>query len=382
MQDIAAVAEVLVNARRPLFVIGSGVSPDAAAEISFVSEKYCIPIVCSPRAKSLFSDHSASFYLGTMGIAACPVADRFLSEVQCDAVVAIGAGMGSYATNSWDPLLRQSGVMIQVNIDASEIGKIYVADIGIVSDAAAFASGLRLALQASEDGLAKSRHADRLDWLRPYFTLPKWPFSADIERPVSEYPTPLQVIRAVDRALPHGGILMADSSSMLLWATHHFPETHGRKFIGVWGSASMGHVTAGAVGAKLAAGARAVVALVGDGCFLMNGTDVATAAELKLPIVWIVNVNGQLGMIHYEQRASGLTRSSEIGLCDYTKIAEGLGARGIRCDDTSELPIHIVHGLRSNGPTVIQVNVDPAPTPPLGRKKAGSARWKEYIASI
>lgn len=380
--DITAVAEVLASARRPVFIVGSGVGPDAAADIAFVSEKCAIPIVCSPRAKSLFSHYYASFYLGTMGIAACPVVDCFLGDAQCDAVIAIGAGMGSYATNSWDPLLRQNGPMVQVNIDAGEIGKTYPADIGIVSDAATFAAALRRAVEGQDQETIEAQRTERLEWLRPYLALPKWPFAADADRPVPEGPAPDQIVRAVDRALPYGGILMADSSSMLLWATHHFPETQGRRFIGVWGSASMGHVTAGAVGAKLAAGDRAVVALVGDGCFLMNGTEIATAAELGLPIVWIVSANGQLGMIHYEQRASGLTQSSELPSLDYTKMAEGLGARGIRCDDTSELPIHIARGLRDDGPTVIQVNVNPVPSPPLGRKKAGGARWKEYVASI
>lgn len=380
--DIATVMEILEGSKRPLFVIGSGVVADAAADIAFVSEKYGVPIVCSPRAKSLFSNCGASFYLGTMGIAACPVVDRFLSDAGCDAVIAIGAGMGSYATNSWDPLLRQSGPMAQVNIDPKEIGKAFPADVGITSDAAAFAAGMRAALQARDREAIAALRTERLEWLQPYVATEKWPFASDAEHPVSAGPTPVQLVRAVDRALPQGGILMADSSSMLLWATHHFPETRGRRFIGVWGSASMGHVTAGAIGAKLAAGDRAVVALVGDGCFLMNGTEIATAAELGLPIVWIVNANGQLGMIHYEQRASGLTRSSELPLLDYAKIAEGLGAQGIRCDDTSVLPLHIARGLRSDRPTVIQVNVDPAPVPPLGRKKAGSARWKEHVAAI
>jgi acetolactate synthase-1/2/3 large subunit len=380
--EVSRVAHALRHADRPLMLIGSGTSCDAAKALAAISNELAVPMIATPRAKGLFSDCSARYYLGTMGIAASARVDHFLATSGCDLVLSIGAGFGSYATNSWDPGLRQ-GRMIQVNIDAEAIGRVYPVDLGIVSDAGVFVHALKRALMTHPaPGTGVADRGERTQWLVPYLAIPAWCWPRDEASCANRPLSPIEIIRSVDRAVPEGGIIMVDSGSMLLWATHYLPEIRSRRFIGVWGSASMGHVTAGAIGARFAAPERAVLALVGDGCFLMNGMEIATAAEWRLPIVWVVNANAQLGMIHYEQRASGLTASSEFARCDLVKVAIGLGAHALVCRDAIELTGAICEGFTRTGPTVIQVDVDPTPTPPMGQKKAGGARWQEYIDSI
>lgn len=384
VEDVARVVHALDTAERPLIIVGSGASLEAAANLCALSNHLAVPLIATPRAKGLFSASPARYYLGTMGISANARVDRFLSAAGCDLVLAIGSGFGRYATNSWDPCLRQ-GRMIQVNIDPDAIGRVYPADLGIVSDAALFTRALMDRLVPAGEappGDPDPQIRSRVRWIEPYLAArdsESWPVSPEV--PGGRL-SPVDIIRAVHRAVPARGIILVDSGSMLLWATHYLPEGRARRFIGVWGAASMGHVTAGAVGAKLAAPDRAVLALVGDGCFLMNGMEVATAVQHQLALVWVVNVNQQLGMIHYEQRASGLTAASELGRCDIAQIALGLGARGVICRDFTTLVSAIVEGFTRVGPTVIQVDVDPEPVPPIGQKKAGSARWLEYIDSI
>lgn len=370
-EDLACVHQALQGAEWPLMILGGGVSAGAARDLCAVSAWLAIPMIATPRAKGIVSGCDAPYYLGTMGIAGDPRTDAFLAAGRCDVVLAVGAGFGSYATNSWDPALAQ-GRSIQVNIDPKEIGRAYPADLGIVSDAAAFAAGLRR-LCAGPRGVTEGRAAARRAWLAPW--LQPEPPAPDAVGPLL---SPAAIVRAADAAVPPHGIILADSSSILLWATRYLPETGTRRFIAVWGAASMGHATAGAVGAQLAAPTRAVLALTGDGCFLMNGMEVATAADLGLSIVWVVNSNRQLGMIHYEQRASGLVASSEFGRCDFATIARGLGAHGVVCSDEATLAREIAAGFSRSGPTVIQVDVDPDPGPPLGQKKAGAARWQAY----
>ncbi|MHB8562341.1 MAG: thiamine pyrophosphate-binding protein [Acidiferrobacteraceae bacterium] len=380
--EVSRVAHALRHADRPLILIGSGTPIGAAEVLAAISNELVVPMIATPRAKGLFSGCSAHYYLGTMGIAARAHVDQFLAAAGCDLVLSIGAGFGSYATNSWDPGLRQ-GRMVQVNIDAEAIGRVYPVDLGIVSDAGAFAHALRRALTthpAPEVGVADT--GERAQWLAPYLAVPASCWPRREESCADRLLSPIEVICSVDRAVPERGIIMVDSGSMLLWATHYLPEVRSRRFIGVWGAASMGHVTAGAIGARFAAPDRAVLALVGDGCFFMNGMEIATAAEWRLPIVWVVNANGQLGMIHYEQRASGLTASSEFARRDLVKVAIGLGAHALVCRDVAELTDAICEGFARTGPTVIQVDVDPGPVPPLGQKKAGGARWQEYINCI
>lgn len=377
-KDTQEIATLLLSAARPLIVYGSGTSTSALELLFELSRKHAIPIISTPRGKGKGCNQVPENYLGSMGISANTLVDEFLQANHFDVVVSVGAGFGSYATNSWDTSLLRAGTMIQVNIDPRDIGKIFPAHIGVVSDARDFAKKLLGVCAAHGFPTPESRR----EWLADWTCRSKWDFPPELHIGRGGKPSPMEIIRAVDQAVGDDGIVMADSNSILLWATHHLPERRRRRFISMWGWASMGHATAGAVGAKLAAPESDVVALVGDGCFVMNGNEIATAADLSLPIVWVINANEQLGMIHYELRSSGLTRSATLKNYDLLGLARSLGANAVNCDNPARLDALIRQGLRGVGPTVIQVNVDPGMVPPMGQKKQGAARWKQYVENL
>lgn len=377
-EDIKHVVELLTNASRPLVIYGSGATPLSACDLAEVSEFLQIPLVTTPRAKGKGLTTIPSSFLGNMGISATPVVDQLMNESHFDVVLSVGMGFGSYATNSWFRAIQPTRCMIQVNIDPNAIGRIYPADIGIVADSTQFTGKLLRAIRASSPKASK----ERIAWLQRYSQQEKWPLANSLPQSGDSLLSPLEIIRAVDSAAGKQSIVMADSNSILLWATHHLPERPSRRFISVWGSASMGHVTAGAIGAKLANPDDDVIAMVGDGCFLMNGNEIATAVDLKLPIVWVVNANHQLGMIHYELRATGQTKSATFRKHDIAGFARALGAYGIHHKPGQNLSQLIKESLHLDGPTVIQVDVDPKATPPMGLKKEGSRQWQEYISNL
>lgn len=373
--DVAKVASLLVGATSPLIVYGSGAAPSAAEKLIDIAERLSIPVVTTPRAKGKGLPRIPDLLLGNMGISSQEAVNNLFQAEAFDVILTVGAGFGSYATNSWDQGLRPARAMIQVNIDPNAIGRIYPADIGIVADGDAFASALLDKVISTNPTI--DRH--RTDRLKKYAQLPKWE-TASADGASADHP--LDIIRAVDAAAGDQAILMADSNSILLWATCHLPERPRRRFVSVWGSASMGHVTAGAVGAKLANPECDVIAMAGDGCFLMNGNEVSTAADLDLPIVWIINANRQLGMIHYELRATGKTDSATLGAYDLAGLADSLGAHGIRHHAGGDLTQTIREALRQRKPTVIQVDITPTPTPPMGLKKEGGRKWSDYINNL
>lgn len=378
-EAIGEVVAKMAVSKRPLIIFGSGASDQAVEALFSISEINGIPIVSTPRAKGKRFAAASPYYLGSMGISATPVVDKLFDNTAFDFVLAVGAGFGSYATNNWDPITAGDAVMVQVNIDPNEIGRNYPADIGIVSDATAFAN----TLLAQTRSLSTSEHTfARRKWAKTWTLGPRWPLVELKDDSPSQGVHPQNIIHAVDRAVGANGIILADSSSILLWATHYLPDRAERRFVSVWGWASMGHVTAGAIGAQLAEPKAGVVVLTGDGCFLMNGNEVATAVALKLPIVWVVNANAQLGMIHYELREPNKTKSATLRRHDFVGFALALGAHGVSCRDSSELADLISQGLKKNLPTVIQVDTDPLPVPPMGNKKAGGARWREHVAGI
>jgi len=376
---INQVISALESADHPLIIFGSGASSEAVACLFELSKKHCIPIISTPRAKGKLFTSASPYYLGSMGISATPMVDELFEATEFDTVLTVGVGFNSYATNAWDKIVESTATMIQVNIAPEEIGRNYRANIGIVADGAVFAENL-----LARDNVFSAPHflSQRRKWADGWAARPKWPLSTTPHSQDGKGIHPLDIIRAVDKVVQDNGIVLADSSSILLWATHYFPDRPNRRLLTVWGWASMGHVTAGAIGAKLAEPTADVVVLTGDGCFLMNGNEIATAVGLNLPIVWVVNVNAQLGMIHYELRESKKTASATMLHHDFAGFAKALGAHGVTCSNATELPDLIAEGLKKSAPTVIHVEADVMPTPPVGNKRAGGARWKEYVAGI
>lgn len=379
VEVVKRVAKLLLESANPLVIYGGGTTPRALSHLFKTCAQFDIPIVSTPRGKGKGARSVPDVFLGHMGIAANAVADDFIANANFDVVLVVASSLGSYATNSWDTRIMATRAMVQVNIDPTALGRTFPADVAIAADCGEFAEMLHDAMTA----LAVSpMQRVRAAHLRKWRALEKWRFPTVAGPVAGGAISPAEIIRAVDTATGKGAIILADSNSILLWATHFLPERPERRFISFWGAASMGHATAGVIGAKLAAPQADVVALVGDGCFLMNGTELATAVDLGLCVVWVINTNAQLGMIHYELRDSGAVASATLGSYDFAAFAESLGARGVVCQDAGELSGLITEGLRSGTPTVIQVDVDPRLTPPMGRKKDGSARWKAYVESL
>jgi acetolactate synthase-1/2/3 large subunit len=153
----------------------------------------------------------------------------------------------------------------------------------------------------------------------------------------------------------------------MCWTIHYMKFRRPGAFICPFGLLTMGYSTAAAIGGKLAAPDRPVVALVGDGCFLMNGMEIATAVNYDIPVVWIVQNNSKLGLVHEFQKLSlgDKTVATTFKQVDFVKIAEGLGANGYRIDKPGELETLLPKVIASNKPSVIDCIIDPNEVPPL-----------------
>ena len=147
---------------------------------------------------------------------------------------------------------------------------------------------------------------------------------------------------------------------------------------------TMGYATAAAIGGKLAAPDRPVVAIVGDGCFQMNGMEIATAVNYDIPVVWIVQNNSKLGLVHDLQRFSlgDKTVSTTFKEVNFARVAEGLGAKGYRIERPGELSEILPEAIEGAVPTVIDVIIDPNEVPPIDRwvKGVGELRARlDYL---
>ncbi|MCK4734933.1 MAG: thiamine pyrophosphate-binding protein, partial [Methanophagales archaeon] len=327
--------EKLVNAKKPAMLVGSGViASDATMEILELAEMLNIPVATTPKAKGAFpEDHDLS--LGVLGFSGSPVAEEYLMG-GVDVLLVVGASLNQLTTFSWDPKLEPSDSLIHINIDPSEIGKNYVADIGLVGDCQAVLNEISFRVLRE-----LQKHDPKEE--RPIEDIIKFKDSVgmvvDEEKMFSESVPikPQALMRELQENLPEDAIVFVDGGNHLCWAIHYM-QFKKPNVIFALGLAAMGYATAAAIGGKLAAPDRPVIAIVGDGCFLMNGMEIATAVNYDIPVVWIVQNNARLGLIHDLQQYSlgDKTVSTEFKEVNFARVAESLGAKGYRIERPGE----------------------------------------------
>ncbi len=373
--------EKLVNAKKPAMLVGSGViASDATSEVLELAEMLNIPVATTPKAKGAFpEDHDLS--LGVLGFSGSPVAEKYLMG-DVDVLLVVGASLNQLTTFSWDPKLEPSDSLIHVNIDPSEIDKNYVADIGLVGDCQAVINEISFRVLRE-----LQKHDPKEE--RPIEDIIKFKDSVGMvvngAKTFSESVPikPQALMREIQESLPDDAIVFVDTGNHICWAIHYM-RFKKPNFISAFGMLTMGYATAAAIGGKLAAPDRPVVAIVGDGCFQMNGMEVATAVNYDIPVVWIVQNNSKLGLVHDLQRFSlgDKTVSTTFKEVNFARVAEGLGAKGYRIERPGELSEILPEAIEGAVPTVIDVIIDPNEVPPIDRwvKGVGELRARlDYL---
>lgn len=367
-------AEKLVKAKKPAMLVGSGViASDATMEVVELAEMLNIPVATTPKAKGVFpEDHPLS--LGVLGFSGSPAAEAYLVG-DVDVLLVVGASMNQITTLSWDPKIASADSLIHIDIDPAEIGKNYVADIGLVGDCKAVLNEIsfRILRELQKHDPKKERPVEDIIKFKE-----KVGMFLEEEKMFSES-TPVKpqvLMREIQESIPEDTIVFVDTGNHLCWAIHYM-QFKKPNFISALGMATMGYATAAAIGGKLAAPERPVIAIVGDGCFQMNGMEIATAVNYDVPVVWVVQNNSKLGLVHELQRFAlgDKTVSTRFKEVNFAKIAEGLGATGYRIERPGELSEILPDAIESDFPTVIDVIIDPNEVPPI-------KRWVEGVSEL
>jgi acetolactate synthase-1/2/3 large subunit len=178
---------------------------------------------------------------------------------------------------------------------------------------------------------------------------------------------PQRMMRELRAAMPDDALLFVDNGNSILWGTHYFEVRRPNTYFIDLGLASMGSAVAGVVGGAMAAPGKRAVALVGDAAFAMNGFEVHTAVEQRLPVVWVVLDNGGHGMVH---QGDTLMKGRDLGVSlyrvpiDAAAMARSVGARGVRAKSPAEFRAAITEALALDEPTVINAVIDPKEVAP------------------
>jgi acetolactate synthase-1/2/3 large subunit len=340
-ETLDEIAELLIDAERPLILAGSGVRGHGAPErLRAVAERFGCPVATTPKGKGVFPEtHPLS--LGVLGLGGHRSARRYLDS-GVDVVLAIGTSLGDMATDGFAPSLQASRALIHVDIDARQVGKSYAPTHAVVASATELLGGLA------------DRRRDIVPPARSFPAIERHVLASSTK---SDRIAPHDAIEELRRLLPPDTIYTIDSGEHFLYATHYLETAHPDAFVVMTGLGSMGQSIGAAIGAQLAHPGRSVAAICGDGCFAMNAFEIATAVQEQLPIRVFVFNDERLGMVENgHQTVYGRRPRYSTGPLDICSIARGLGAVTMRVDGKDQFDPMM---FTVPGPVVIDVRIDP-----------------------
>jgi acetolactate synthase-1/2/3 large subunit len=347
--DAAAIVSLLDRARRPLIIAGGGIlRAGATSALVALAERLAVPVVTAFRRHDAFpNDHP--LYLGPLSFGAPPsVAAR---AREADVVLAMATRLSELTTLGYT-LPDPTATVIHADISPDVLGRTVPAAIALAADANEVIAALLAASSDNEDSeRAAANETDRAAYIAG-----STPPATSI---VTELVDPALVIAELRRQLPPAAILTTDAGNFWGWAVRFFPFLQPRTLLGPT-SGAMGYAVPAAVAAALVSENRVpVVALVGDGGFLMTGSELATAALLGLNLTCIVFDNALYGTIrlHQERTYPGRVAGTELWSPDFVRYAEAFGGLGLRVERNEDIAAAIRAALAHPGIAVVSVAV-------------------------
>lgn len=344
--DVAAVAERLAAAERPLMIVGSGVRPAAARQaLAAVSEAWSVPVMPTFENQDVFT-HAHAHFAGELGIR--PPAPIRATADNADLILAVGTRLTDMSTQGY-AVPRSGQRLIHVYPDADQIGHVFATELGVVAEAGAF-------LEALAARNAPPPPAGRAQWLADAHAA-----AADsarfVPRPSRDGIDFGHVVTALGQEIADDAVITCDAGSFASWLHRYFPFKSSHIYLGVHAGA-MGFGVPAAVAAALRYPDRQVVAFVGDGGALMTGSELATAMRQHANLTIIVANNANYGTIrfHQETRYPGRTVPTELANPDFAAWGRAFGAEGLTIDTVEDVRPVIGQALSSARATVVDVH--------------------------
>jgi acetolactate synthase-1/2/3 large subunit/sulfoacetaldehyde acetyltransferase len=354
-------ARCLRQAERPLLLVGGGANRAGASELVVeLSERYGIPMITAyGRNDAVPNTHP--WYLGPLGRAGAPEAAAACRRA--DVIVAIGSRLAQFTTQFDDRYIRTGTKLIQIDIEARDIGRYYPVAVGIHADA-------RETCQALLDALAREGDPPRHEsWIQEAETLrAQRQARLASEEALSVTPMkPQRVYAELRRALPPETIVALDAGAAPAYGYDRLSFARPRTFLTPLDLGGLGFAFPVALGAKLGRPDAPVIAIHGDGGYLMNSQEIETAVRHRIGVVTIVMNNNCWGSEKAYQKHfyAGRYIGCDIGNPRYDQFARLFGAAGYYVEHPDQVGDTVKKALSENSPAIIEIPIDPDefPTP-------------------
>lgn len=343
-EDMDRAIELINNSKKPYVLLGGGaIISNAHEEISGFVKKVHAPVADTLMGKGAF-DGESEFYTGMLGMHGTKASNFGVSE--CDLLITIGARFSDRVTGSIETFAKNAKIL-QIDVDPAEINKNVFTHADIIGD-------VKEVLQRLNARIAEHNHDEWLSHIKELKQ--KYPLKYNGEGLTGPY-----IIEKLYEATKGDAIITTEVGQHQMWAAQYYKYKNPRSFITSGGLGTMGYGLGAAIGAKTAFPDKTVINVAGDGCFRMNMNEIATAARYNIPVIQVVINNHVLGMVRqwqtlfYEKRYSNTVLNDSV---DFVKLAEAMGAEGIRVTSREEVVPAIEKALTLNRPVVIDCQVD------------------------
>ena len=267
--------------------------------------------------------------------------------------------------------------LIQVDIDPTSFGQNYEVDTIVCSDIRTVLEWLLTKNDGVATALAGTADA-RAAWMQEVRSLPRF-YDGD-NRDSDAMPIhPARIVAELRKAAPRDTVMLVDSGAHRAFTGHYWESYAPRQYLTATTLAPMGWAIPAALGAKLARSDLPTAVVTGDGCMLMHGIEIQTAAHHGVPIVFVVFNNHALGNVYLRARnqSESAAKLTLLGDHDWVGFARSLGADGVRVETPGDLASAFERAFAATGPFLVDVRCDPEATTPVTPWNEAKQEWMD-----
>lgn len=342
--DLDKAIKMIEKSEKPFIMVGGGViAADASSELKKFAEKIDAPVCDTLMGKGAF-DGTDERYTGMIGMHGTKVSNFGIN--MADLLVVVGARFSDRVIGNASKFASNAQI-IHIDVDAAEVDKNINVDCSIIGDAKEVLKMLATRIKASK----------KPEWRAKISALgEKYPDGGDLKSMTGP-----AIINSIYEITEGKATITTDVGQHQMWAAQYYKYTSPRQFLSSGGLGTMGYGVGACIGAKVGKPENITINIAGDGCFRMNMNEIATAARYNIPIIQVVINNHVLGMVRqwqtlfYGERYSNTVLNDNV---DFVKVAEALGATGMRATTLDEFKDALKKAIELKAPVVIDCIID------------------------
>lgn len=343
-EELDSALSMIRNSERPVIFVGGGaVLSDASEELFEFVGKVDAPVTDTLMGKGAFPGTDPR-YTGMLGMHGTKASNYSVSE--CDLLIVAGARFSDRVTGNTETFAKNARIL-QIDIDPAEMNKNIIITQGIEGD-------IKKVLELLNTNLDQQDHGEWLKKVEEYKE--KYPLKYHPDGLTGPF-----IVEEIYRRTKGEALIVTEVGQHQMWAAQYYKYTKPHTLLTSGGLGTMGYGLGAALGAKTGCPDKTVINIAGDGCFRMNMNEIATAVRHNIPVIQVVVNNHVLGMVRqwqdlfYDERYSATVLRDAV---DFVKLAEAMGAVGIRASSQQEFCDALERALTLNRPVVIDCQID------------------------